>query len=233
MIQFNLLPDIKLEYIKARRIKRTLTFIAFIASGATVAIMLILFLGVQVFQAKNLRDINKDIDAKISEIESFQDLDKVLTIQNQLNSLPGLHDQKPIATRLYTYLPQVVPKNVSIALLDLSFIEQTITITGSADSIETINKFVDTLKFAEYELSSEEGSTKAKAFNSVVLESFGKSENKSGFSIILKYDPLIFDVKSKVKLVVPKGLITTRSENEKPDDNLFKPLNKEEQEELN
>jgi Tfp pilus assembly protein PilN len=220
MIQFNLLPAVKLDYVKTKRNKRLTVLASVLVGGVSLAILAILFIAVQGAQRKYSRDLSKDIKAESAKMESIPDLNKILTIQNQLNSLPSLHDKKPAASQLFTYLKQVTPAKVSIANLQIDFDAQTMTITGSADSINSVNIFVDTLKFTTYTAS---GGSSTNAFSDVVLSSFGRDDKGASYSITLKFDPVIFDTTKQVTLTVPQGKITTRSETEKPEA-LFQPL---------
>lgn len=43
MIQFNLLPDVKIAYIKAQRQKRIVIFASIVASAAATALFVLLF----------------------------------------------------------------------------------------------------------------------------------------------------------------------------------------------
>lgn len=224
MIQFNLLPDVKQEYVKARRTKRQVVTLAVVSAGAALGLFVVMFLGVNVWQKHVISDNRKKIQSSIDQLKQTPDLDKILTIQNQLNSLNSLHDQKPVTSRLFTYLPQVTPNNLTISDFNVDFEKSTISFTGDADNIGTVNKFVDTLKFTNYKI--DDGESKP-AFSQVVLGSFGLSAgNDKGkqttYQITLKSDPVIFDSTKNVSLVVPKQ-ITTRSETEKPN-NLFDTL---------
>jgi Tfp pilus assembly protein PilN len=219
MIQFNLLPDVKLEYIKARKLKRMVVIVSSIVAGSALTLMILLFLGVAVFQKSHLNNLSKDINSKKGELTKTQDLDKILTIQQQLNSLPKLHDGKPVVSRLFPYIQQVTPKSVSIDSLDVDFASKTMKVSGAADSISTINTFVDTLKFTNFKTSEDKDSQASEsknAFSSVVLVSFGKDDKGSSYQISLNFDPSIFDGTLDVALSVPPGKITTRSETEKP-----------------
>ncbi|MES2971657.1 MAG: hypothetical protein V4702_05020 [Patescibacteria group bacterium] len=220
MIQFNLLPDVKREYVRARRNKRMTLLIASLAAGAAFAVLVILFVGVQIFQKKYSADLSKDIKSESSKLKGIQDLEKILTIQNQLAILPELHNKKPVATRTLDYFKQVTPAKASIAKMNLDYDTQIMNITGAADAISTINKFVDTLKFTTYK--TEDGK-EGNAFNSVVLSTFGRDDKGASYQITFKFDPIIFSNDSPVALTVPAGKITTRSETEKPD-SLFQPL---------
>lgn len=229
MIQFNLLPDIKLEYIKAQRTKRTVIFLSTIIAGAALALFIMLFLLVNVAQKQHLGNLQEDIDTSKKTLEQQPELGKILTIQNQLNSITGLHEQKPVASRVYTYIHQITPTEATIATLTVNFAEQTIQIEGNADSLAVVNKYVDTLKFTTFNASpfddnsNSETKSNAQAFSEVVLSEFsvdgtGQSGGKkpASYTIQLKYDPIIFSDASKVELIVPAGKITTRSETEKP-----------------
>lgn len=223
MIQFNLLPDIKVEYVKAKRRKRLVMVVAVLAAGVSLAFLVVLFTIVQIGQKKHIADLNKDIKSNIKKLQSTPNLDKLLTIQNQLQSLPDLNDEKPVTSRLVTYLPQIVPAQVTVNKLTLDFTSLVFDMEGSADKIATVNKFVDTLKFTKYKVEGSEDSNPA--FSEVVLSSFstnggGNAQNQATFHVTLKFDLAIFDSKNQVTLDVPK-IVTTRSETEAPKLDLF------------
>jgi hypothetical protein len=222
MIQFNLLPDVKLEYIRARRTKRSILIGSVLASGVALFILISLFFVVHGLQKKHLSDLDKDIASMTKELKEKPDLSKVLTVQNQLNNLTQLHDTKPVTGRLFGYLGQITPTPISIAKLEVSFTDSNFIITGAADSLSTINTFIDTLKFTDYTYKENEVDQTKRAFSEVVLTTFGRDDKGASYVINLKFDPAIFDVNKQVTLVVPKGKITTRSETEKPID-LFQP----------
>lgn len=226
MIQFNLLPNVKLEYVKARRFKRMTFLISSIVAGVALLIFIVLLVGVQIIQKNYSKNLTNEIKKESSALQGTTDLNKILTIQNQLDSLPQLHEQKPVATRLLDFIKQVTPSKVSAASMTVNFDTQAISITGSADSISTINKFIDTLKFTTYKT---EDNKENKAFSAVVLSSFGRDNKGASYQASFKFDPVIFSGSSKVTLIVPAGKITTRSETEKPE-SLFQPLSKPEEE---
>lgn len=219
MIQFNLLPDVKLEYIKARRSKRMVLLISTGLAAFALTVFVLLFLVVNVFQTKRISDLNKDIKKYTAQLESTKDLDKILTVQNQLNSLTGLHDQKVVASRLLDYLTQLTPAQATISDVSIDYSTNTISISGNADALSTVNKFTDTLKFTTF--TTESSTEPQKAFSKVVLAGFAASD-KGGvtYQLTFEFNPVIFDGTQKVTLSVPK-IISTRSETEKPGD-LFK-----------
>lgn len=213
MIQFNLLPDIKIQYLKARRQKRLFMTVSAVVIVATLVIMAILIGFVFGVQKKSISDLNKDIDTKGDQLTSTQDLDKILTVQNQLKSLTGLHDNKAVASRLFGYVSQVTPSDAAVARLDVNFVENTMTISGSATSLEVVNVFADTLKFTQFATAG--NSTPRAAFSAVVLTNFGRDEKVATYTLTSKFDPAIFSQREEVTLTVP-NIVTTRSEVAQP-----------------
>lgn len=232
MIQFNLLPDVKLEFIKAQRTKHMVFLVATAVTALAIFIFALLFFTVNIVQKKHISNLDKDIQQDTAQLQSVQDLEKVLTVQNQLKALPELHSKKPEASRLYSYLIQLTPSDASISSVVVDFTANTITLSGSADKIETINKFVDTLKFTEYQTTET-----FKPFSNVVLTNFSVAskdsagDKNSAYDITLAFNPVIFDSSIDGTMQVPK-IVSTRSITEKPTD-LFEPLPKTNKEEDN
>lgn len=219
MIQLNLLPDVKTKYIKSQRTKRTVLLSTFIISGAALGIVLLLASVVYGAQKLRLSSLDSDIKEKSAQLKKVDSLDKILTIQNQLKALPGLHGQKPVVSRVFVFLPQVTPTDVNIASYDLKLEDSTMNFTGTAKDLSAVNKFIDTLKFTKFTTDLDQ--TQKPAFSSVVLTSFSRSDKNASYAVALKYDPALFSASNKtVTLVVPK-ITSTRSETERPTD-LFK-----------
>jgi len=217
MIQFNLLPDVKLEYVRAQRTKRMVITSALMAAGTAFIIFLLLFLVVNVVQSKNIRDLDADITTYNNKLKNTPELAKVLTIQNQLAVLPDLHSEKPAASRTFQYLQQLIPVDVTISEITIDYTANTIAVNGQAKSLDKVNMLVDTLKFTTYT----EGTTKdKKAFSDVVMSEFTKTPTATTYGITASFDPVIFDNAVNPKLIVPK-LNSTRSVIEQPTE-LFK-----------
>ncbi len=211
MIQLNLLPDVKIDYIKSRRNKRMVMAISLAVIAGSVVLFISMFSFVQA-QKKHLADLNTDIGKYRSQLETTEDIGKILTVQNQLNNVDGLHDEKPSATRIVPYLTQVTPAEVTFSNISVDFTTTTFNLSGNAKDLATVNKFIDTLKFTDYK--SKDNLT-GKAFTGVVLSGFSKEDEKSTFQITFKYDPVILDNAAEVQLTVP-SIISTRSSVEKP-----------------
>jgi Tfp pilus assembly protein PilN len=212
MIQFNLLPDVKMKYVRTQRIKRTVISASILLSGAALAIFIILLLTVDVWQKKTLSDLSGDIKTSSTELQKTPDLDKILTVQNQLSAINSLHQQKPVATRLAGFLSQVTPTTVTISDITADYTANTLSITGNAATLDNVNTFVDSLKFTKYQAG---GSGDTLAFSDVVLSTFSRTSTGATYTITLNFDPTIFSDANDVTLIVP-DIISTRSITEQP-----------------
>lgn len=215
MVQFNLLPAVKIEYLKAVRTKRLVTSGAVIAIAVSLSIVALLFINVNFVQKKHIDNLTADIDSKVEELEAIQDIDKVLTVQNQLSVLTGLHEQKPATERVLPYLSKITPQSAKISQSSIDFVENTMSISGTADSLVTVNKFVDTIKFTKYQV--QDNGQQGTAFSEVVLASFSVNSSEVTYQIDFKFDPVIFENTKVVELIVP-NIVSTRSQTEKPTD---------------
>lgn len=228
MIQINLLPSIKAEYVKAQRTKRTVITVSIIAIGVSLGIVGILASIAYGAQNLQLSNLQKDIEKSEQNIKAVPDLDRILTIQNQLVALTPLHDAKPVMSRLFTYLQQTTPDSVTLEKYSIKNDELTWMVDGEAPSIELINKYVDTLKFTEI-ATAQEGQEPTKAFSEVVLSTFSKSQEGYTFSITFKFnDQLFSSANPDIKLLIPT-IVTTRSQTQLPSGDIFAPSSTPEQ----
>ncbi len=212
MIQLNLLPDVKLQYIKAQRSRRLVFTIAFISSSVSLAILVLMLLGGFV-QKKHLGDLNHDIAAGTSQLQHKPNINQILTVQNQLKSLTKLHSGKSAANRLFDYLNDVTQTQVSITTFTIDFTTQVVSITGTADALSSVNTYINTLKTTTY--TTETSSTAVAAFSDVVLTNFALTSGQQSsnnqpatFTITLANDKNIFDITQKPKLIVPAQVST-------------------------
>ena len=211
MIQFNLLPDVKKEYIRVKRQKHLLMTVSLVSAAAALVVTGLLFSYVQFGQKSHIDDLTADVNAEISAINSIEDFNQILTIQNQLNALPELHQSKPETSRIFAYLNQITPTDVRISGVNLDILNQQLTIEGTADDLVAINRYIDTIKFSTYTTSDlEDGSP----FYDVLSE-LNRSEDSASYQLSMFFEPIIFDNTVEVTLAVPDQ-VTTRSVTERP-----------------
>lgn len=148
MIQVNLLPDIKQDYLRAKRQRNTVISIAIIVGA--VAIGLVVLLGLLI-GAQAIRNKLAD-DAIVSEnkqLQSVGDLSDIYTIQNQLKVLSGQNTSRTINSRLFDILSAVNPKqpnDVKFSGVTLDPESTTITLSGTAvggyEAVDTMKKTI-------------------------------------------------------------------------------------------
>lgn len=200
MIQFNLLPDVKQEYIRAERMKRLMVSVSFVASTAAIVLLVVAFSSVYIAQKKIINDLNDSISTSSRKLKNEPNISDILTVQSQLGSLDTLNNQKPVASRMFGYLSQVTPTQTTISDMRADFVQNTISISGNSPSLDAVNTFIDSLKFTNFTVK---GSSDTKpAFSSVVLANFSRSATSATYTITLSFDPTIFNVTDDVTLLV-------------------------------
>ncbi len=230
MIRLNLLPDIKREYLKARRAQAQVIgwaiLLSMIAIGLTVALAL------WVYVAQNLHKtlLTNSINDKQAELIKITDIDKYVTIQNQLANLSSLHDGKNDFSRLFSILPILNPKapnNVSLTSVDVDDETHTIIFQGEAADFSGLVTFRDIMENAqaEYRVTSEANeTTKEPLFSELTILEQTMSKTSDGlrvvgFKISAVYNQAAFLHSSRdVNVTIPK-LETTPSKQDSP--NLF------------
>ena len=215
MLEFNLLPEVKIKYIKAEKYKLLVVTASILISLVSVALLTLLILYVNVVQKKAINDLSTKINAQIKVINQNSDLNKILTIQKQANTIPNIQKALYKSSRIFNYMSQLTPSNAKINNLSLDYSKSQISINGTSDSLATVNQFVDTLKFTTY---SSNDAKKSNAFSNVVLNSFSYSTSSApSYSISFTFKSDIFMQNQKISLVVP-SITSTRSILNQPND---------------
>lgn len=215
-VQFNLLPDVKIDYMRTRRTKNFVIAVSTIVTIASVAILLIMLGTVEVVQKKQMSDAQKKLDNANSQLDKVSDLNKIVTVQNQLHTLVNLHQSKHASSRIFSYLAQLTPSKASISRLSMDMSQNTLSISGNADSQKTVNTFIDTLKYTTYTVGGND--SPHQAFSQVLESSFAINSTDVSYTLDMQFDPKLFannltDDQGKTitpKLSVP-SLTTTRS----------------------
>lgn len=188
-VQFNLLPDSKLAFNRTQHTQRLVYTIAVAATIVSLAVLLLMVGVVYGLQKKMMSDAGTKVDKASSQLQALN-IDKIITVQNQLSALTQLHQNKHMTSRIFTYLPEITPPNVSIDKLDLDLAKNTMTISGTASSQKDVNTFVDVLKFTTYKVGST--GSPAAAFQQVVESGFNLNVSSVGYTIDMQFDPKLF-----------------------------------------
>lgn len=231
MIQLNLLPDIKIQYQKARRTQAKVVSGAILVSIASVGAVVLAVMWVYGIQGLHRAQLEKGIEKKYAELSSIKDVDKYVTVQSQLQNISGLHAQKMIMSRTFDVMAKLNPKapnNVRISTLNIDTATTTMMIDGQTDSYTGLETFRDTLKNASLNYTTVgEGASNDMVTEplftpdtvTILTQGVGKTnEGKAlvSFKISVQYNPKVFARDSdNVSISVPNKE-TTQSKEDAP-----------------
>jgi hypothetical protein len=218
MIQLNLLPDVKKEFLQAQRTKTSVIGISIIVTLAAAGLTAFLFLTVFVGQPLLTAAKQGEIDGRTKDLKAVEDIDKYLTIQNQLKTLPELYDKKVIYSRLFEYLKVLnpaPPNNIRLSTLEVNQEDKQIVFNGVAGNFQAFTIFKDTLVNAELTYIQEGEEQKDKLFSDVAIESQNLARNQGkqelGFIVRATYNDVAFGPNTEEsKLNIP-NIQTTQS----------------------
>jgi hypothetical protein len=199
MIELNLLPDVKQEFIRTQAQKKLVISLMIIVSMGAAAVVLLLIFYVYVAQPGLRQLVNNDIENKITEINKKKgQLTTNLTIQNQLASVTKLHEDKGAYDRFFDYFRSLnpeVPNNISISQATVDTTTTTIHLDASAKNFQAVAVFQDTLRNAElkYYDPVDEKDQKVPLFSEVTISEAGLGQDSKGTPIVSFKVALIYD----------------------------------------
>lgn len=219
MIQINLLPDVKKEFIKAQRTRNNVITGAMFTMAGSVGLVIVLAIVTYGGQAFAISQITNSIKNKESELKSVKDINKYLTVQNQLAHLSPLHDDKLIYSRMMDFLPSLNPSAPNTIQLDEMTIDSedgTITFKGIAPSAQSFNTYKDTLVNADLAYSVASGEKQSeKLFDDIAIEqsTLGRVRNQTvlTFTVVATYNPNAFARSSQEVIITIPNMPTTHS----------------------
>jgi Tfp pilus assembly protein PilN len=223
MITFNLLPDVKLEYLKTKRLQARVIGIAVLTTIIVIGLVVLVALWVYGAQTLQKGYLTNEIQKNHAKLEAVPDLEKYLTIQNQLNSLSTLHEGKNDFSRLLKFLPGLNPEkpnNVTLTNVEVLVSEEgeSMSFQGEVNDYTGLNTFRDTLTNATFK----HGDTEEKLFETVTVASSSLEKSEKGGSIVVfdiatTYNPNAFLSSTKNPTIVVSPMSTTRSVQASPD----------------
>lgn len=232
MIQLNLLPEVKLVYLRTERNKRLIILICLIV---LIVMILLNVLGFTLtkLQKNQIQSLETKAQQASNTFAGFKNLNSILTVQNQISAINTIQNNSPAMGRLFTYLNEILPTNTTLNNFIInnsgSNSADSITMTGQANNVFTINLLVDSLKSTVYSVKGVKGTNPA--FSDVVPSAISNGNNNSNnnnkfnasFTINMNFNPTLFNVLDKVQISIPSKY-ATRSEQALPV-NLFSTKN--------
>ena len=239
MIEINLLPNVKRELLKTRAMRNRVISISFLVGGVSIAtvVVLALILGSQ-FAAEAVQ--NRVIKDRNDKLMAVEDLNKVVTIQNQLTKINEQHSRKKINSRIFdvvTAVNPVTPNNVSFSDIKVNPESKTITLEGSAvngySALETLKKTILNTKVqtTDGDKSSEVSLTKEikDGDTSFGENSEGKKVLQFSFSFEYAEELLAPANNGTVSVLTPTGKVDVTDSRQGIPDSLFKSNSKKQE----
>lgn len=181
MISLNLLPDVKKDLLRVRRERNLVVSISVVVVGASIGVLLLLSgtLGVLIGAKALMENGIKNDEQTIKQAQKKKQLDKYITVQNQLKQIGKLKSDQQVYSRLMDYLTQLnpaAPNNVQISSAKIeapagssgdtsssssSSDGITMTIEGKTTNFSALDVYKNTLSKAQlsYEVEEEDTSS--------------------------------------------------------------------------
>ena len=229
MIQINLIPDVKREFIRTQQLRKTVIslsiLVGIIAGGIVVALGL--FLGGQELLVNKAK---ADIKKNFSSLQNVENADNIITLQNQLNELPNVYSRHSIQSRLFDLLVKINPSGdngVTYSNIKLDPTTSTVTIDGTAakgfPATEALRKTILNTKVQ----SGDDEETKVPLADTVTIGETSYGQDADGkqvlrFSLSFVYPTGLLDYRMKtVKFISPAANSDVTDSNTRVPDSLF------------
>lgn len=202
MISLNLLPDVKKDLLRVRRERNLVVSISVVVVGASIGVLLLLSgtLGVLIGAKALMENSIKNDEQTIKQAQKKKQLDKYITIQNQLKQIGKLKSDQQVYSRLMDYLTQLnpaAPNNVQISSAKIeapagssgdtsssssssaSADGITMTIEGKTTNFSALDVYKNTLSKAQLSYEVEEEDTSSDSESSVNSDDTYSKETSS------------------------------------------------------
>ncbi len=134
--EVNLVPDVKIQMIKALKMRNLVLFICILVSAISVGVVLVLF-SIKSGQDIAMSNQDKRLESMSIKMNDYEELDDLVTIQRQLDMISQLSGDKPVLSRVFGALDVVLPQGndvVQLSELRAELSEDTLRFEGQADA---------------------------------------------------------------------------------------------------
>lgn len=134
--EINLVPAVKAQMIKAQKMRNIVLFICIVVSSVAVGFVVILF-GIKSGQDIAISGQDKRMEIMSQKINGFNEMNDLVTIQDQLNKISGILDEKTVLSRVFGALSVMMPEggdDVKLSELRVDLDTSTLTMEGQADA---------------------------------------------------------------------------------------------------
>lgn len=134
--EISLLPEVKLEMIRKQKVRNLVMFVTIIVVSVSLGAVAILG-SVKIGQDITLSGQNAKLEELSAKITSDTQLTDILTIQDQLNKISKIEDNKKVLSRVFSLLTVFLPSGadkISLSELNIDLETTTLNFNAQADA---------------------------------------------------------------------------------------------------
>ena len=231
MIEINLIPDVKQEYLKAQSLRAKVVSISVLVSLVALGTIAFLaaYIGTQAVRDAYAEQSIKDEYAKL--MKDNPDLDNIVTIQNQLANVTALNDKKQITSRILEVLSAInpaEPNDVKMTAVTLDPADNTLSVEATAkNGFEAADIFKKTILNTQVTYTANDKESTVPLTDTVDLGEVSYGTDSQGakvlrFTLSFEYaSKLLSNQVGSVKIVTPTAKIDVTDSKIYVPDSLF------------
>lgn len=143
-VAINLVPQDKQDQLQDARKKKLAFSLILLINGGLIGLIVVLFLIVQ-GQNFAINRTQSDINSKQEEFEDTENVEEIITLQKNLESLPDLYQTKAVYTKFLDVFEKVAPTQILISTLS-SVEDGKLEVTGTAPDYRLVTKLAEAMQ---------------------------------------------------------------------------------------
>lgn len=134
--EINLVPQVKMEMIRAQKTRNLVLFICILVSSIAVGAVVVLF-GIKSGQDIAMASQDTRLENMSAKLNAYNELGSLITIQSQLDSIDQISDQKTVLSRVFGAMGAMLPQgadSVQLSSLNVNLETNVLRLEGQADA---------------------------------------------------------------------------------------------------
>ncbi len=134
--EINLVPEVKMQMIKAQKMRNLVLFICIVVSSVAIGAVVILF-GIKSGQDIAMASQDARLRNMSTKLNDYSELNNLITIQGQLQGISDIIDQKTVFSRVFGALGAMLPQgsdSVKLSELNVNMETGVLRMEGQADA---------------------------------------------------------------------------------------------------
>lgn len=228
MIEVNLIPDVKREFLRSQRMRNMVISASIFIMIASAGVLVVLGLMLGAVQGVGLI-ADQDIKSEYKKLSEQSDLDNLVTIQRQLSQVSALDESRGMNSRVFEVLSAInppAPNNITMSTVRFDPVEATISVDGwAANSFTATDILKKTILNTKLQYNDGASTQEVPLATEVSLTNASYLEQSTGevalhFTLSFNYPAALTSNKYKnVAIVTPSGRIdVTDSKTHVPND---------------